>query len=68
MEMGMSTTKVMAEALGFDGSYYMSRGRRGTVLVSREYAWEDVKAWQRNPNVKSIRVRRGGDVVWTWER
>ena len=64
----MSKTIVMAEAVAVDGTYYMSRGRGGSVLVSREFAWEDVKAWQANAKIARIQVTRGGDVVWSWAR
>jgi hypothetical protein len=58
----------MCEAEGTDGTtYYMSRGRRDSVLVSREHAWADVKAWQKNPKIARIWVTRGGEVVWSWK-
>jgi hypothetical protein len=64
----MNANLVMAEATTVDGCLLMSRGRRGTVLVSREYAWQDVQAWQKNEKVNRIAVRRKGEIVWTWTR
>lgn len=66
--MNATQNLVMAEAETVDGCYLMSRGQRDTVLVSREYAWADIKAWQQNPRVSWIRVTRGGEVVWSWRR
>lgn len=66
LDMNNATNLVMAEAETVDGAYLMSRGLRDTVLVSREYAWADIKEWQKNPRMKWIRVTRGGEVVWSW--
>jgi hypothetical protein len=68
VSMNTTQTKVMAEATTVDGQYLMSRGRRDTVLVSREYAWADVKAWQQDSRINYIQVRRAGEIVWSWRR
>jgi hypothetical protein len=66
--LNVNETKVIAEASTVDGVLFMSRGRRGSVLVSREHAWSDVQAWQKNEKVNRIMVRRKGEIVWTWTR